>query len=131
MTNSSLNESKSSTQFLDRRIGKLSQIISKTKTKLNKLSIIRLISFSIFISLSALYYFSRTDNRLYLLPIFISFLVFVGLVLYFRKIELFKFRLLSYENLLKRETLRSEFKLDTFYDYDIAINKFGLYQKKQ
>ena len=126
MTNSSLNESKSSTQFLDRRIGKLSQIISKTKTKLNKLSIIRLISFSIFISLSALYYFSRTDNRLYLLPIFISFLVFVGLVLYFRKIELFKFRLLSYENLLKRETLRSEFKLDTFYDYDIAINKFDL-----
>ena len=35
-------------------------------------------------------------------------------------------RLISYESLLSREVLRAEFKLDTLYDYDIAINKFEL-----
>ena len=115
-----------SSEFLQRRIQKLSKMLTRIKKKLNRLSITRLICFGVFLSLSLTYYLSRTDNYYYLLPILFSLALFIGLVLYYRKIEYFKLRLVSYENLLKRETLRAEFKLDTFYDYDIAINKYDL-----
>lgn len=115
-----------SSEFLQRRIQKLSKTLTRIKKKLNRLSIARLICFGIFLSLSFTYYLSRTDNYYYLLPVLFSLAIFIGLVLYYRKIEIFKLRLVSYENLLKRETLRAEFKLDTFYDYDIAINKYDL-----
>lgn len=101
-------------------------MLTRIKKKLNRLSITRLICFGVFLSLSLTYYLSRTDNYYYLLPILFSLALFIGLVFYYRKIEYFKLRLVSYENLLKRETLRAEFKLDTFYDYDIAINKYDL-----
>ena len=115
-----------SSEFLQRRIQKLSKTLTRIKKKLNRLSITRLICFGVFLSLSLTYYLSRTDNYYYLLPILFSLALFIGLVFYYRKIEYFKLRLVSYENLLKRETLRAEFKLDTFYDYDIAINKYDL-----
>ena len=115
-----------SSEFLQRRIQKLSKMLTRIKKKLNRLSITRLICFGVFLSLSLTYYLSRTDNYYYLLPILFSLALFIGLVFYYRKIEYFKLRLVSYENLLKRETLRAEFKLDTFYDYDIAINKYDL-----
>lgn len=121
-----INNTSPSAQFLVRRLQKLTTLLSSVKKKLNQLSIIRLISFTIFLVLSGLYYFSRTDNRFYLLPIFISLFIFVGFVFYYRKIELFKLRLISLQNLIKRESLRSDFNLDTFYDYDIAINRFDL-----
>lgn len=115
-----------SSEFLQRRIQKLSKTLTRIKKKLNRLSITRLICFGVFLSLSLTYYLSRTDNYYYLLPILFSLALFIGLVFYYRKIEYFKLRLVSYENLLKRETLRADFKLDTFYDYDIAINKYDL-----
>lgn len=115
-----------SSEFLQRRIQKLSKMLTRIKKKLNRLSITRLICFGVFLSLSLTYYLSRTDNYYYLLPILFSLALFIGLVFYYRKIEYFKLRLVSYENLLKRETLRADFKLDTFYDYDIAINKYDL-----
>ncbi len=120
------NESKSSGDFLKRRIHKLSRTLTRIKKKLNKVSLLRLFIFGLFSTSSLAYYLTRTDNRLYLFPIFILLFVFFALVFYYRKINIFKLRLQSYENLLEREVLRFEFKLDTFYDYDIAINKLDL-----
>jgi len=115
-----------SSEFLQRRIQKLSTTLTRIKKKLNRLSVSRLVSFSALFGLSLTYYLSRTDNYYYLLPVFIAFVIFLLLVFHYRKIELFKLRLLSYQTLLKREILRAEFKLDTLYDYDIAINRYDL-----
>ena len=121
-----LNQSKSVGEFLNRRIAKLSALLKQVKKKLNTLSLFRLVFFGLFSGSLLSYYLTRTDNRLYLLPIFVFFAVFLFLVFYYRKINIFRLRLHSYENLLQKEVLRFEFKLDTFYDYDIAINRFGL-----
>jgi hypothetical protein len=126
MPQANLNESKSVGEFLNRRIAKLSALLKQVKKKLNTLSLFRLVFFGLFSGSLLSYYLTRTDNRLYLLPIFVFFAVFLFLVFYYRKINIFRLRLHSYENLLQKEVLRFEFKLDTFYDYDIAINRFGL-----
>ena len=120
------NQPTNSIQFLSRRIKKISLTLNRVKKKLNNLSLLRLVIFSVFIGSSLSYYLTRTNNRYYLLPILILAATFIFLVLLYRKINLFKLRLISYESLLSREVARAEFKLDTFYDYDIEINKFEL-----
>lgn len=119
-------EIKSPFTILTRRLNKLAKKIKNIQKKLDKFSITRLLFFSLFLTSSIAYYLSRTDNRYYLLVIFSLFFIFLFLVFYYKKIENYKFRLLSYENFLKKEITRNQFKLDTLYDYDIAINKLEL-----
>ncbi|HMW06419.1 MAG TPA: hypothetical protein PLM36_12945 [Leptospiraceae bacterium] len=119
-------EHKTLLSLLKKRINKLSQKIQTEQKKLSKLSLLRLGIFSIIGISIFIYYTSRTDNHYYLLIIGLEIITFVFLIFYYRRIEVYKNRLIAYDRLLKRETNRSQFKLETLYDYDVTINSLEL-----
>lgn len=105
------------------RIKKLNLIIAGIKKKLNRLSIFRLISFSLFIGSLTLIYIKNFDSKYYLFSvgIFIFFLFFFWI---YNLKKNYLDRISNLKKVLENELKRLNLELDEFYDYEIKFNKY-------
>ncbi len=109
--------------YFEKRIKKISNSIEFLRSKLNKLSIFRLILFTLtIISLSIIYIYKLNSNYYYFS--IITFTAFVILFIIYNKKNYFLERLKSYKKVLEQELNRFNLKLDEFYDYEIKFNKY-------
>ncbi|MEM7180249.1 MAG: hypothetical protein AAF518_05020 [Spirochaetota bacterium] len=107
-----------SLRIIEHRISFLRKLVIKNKKILDKISLLRIISFFFLPAYATSYYLLALQNKYYLLVLPVVFFVFVYLVLHFRNRKEFLVKIHSYISLLQREKARAECNVSKLFRGD-------------
>ncbi len=110
--------------FFIERVQKLNSKIQKIQSRLDRISIFRLLFF--FTSVASLvYFYTEKKTSYYYLISLIIFIIFLILFVLYSKLLSYRQRLVSYKNVLHNEEKRNHLDLESFYDYEIGYKKYS------